>query len=376
MPALRLEGLEKTYPGGAVAVAGVDLEIAEGEMVVLLGPSGCGKSTLLRLVAGVESPTRGRIRIGPQDVTALPPQKRDIAMVFQSYALYPHMSVRDNLGFGLRMRGLDRQAIAARVGEVAAMLGIEMLLDRKPAQLSGGQRQRVALGRAVARRAQVFLLDEPLSNLDVQLRAHTRTELARLHRGLDVPMLYVTHDQEEAMTLGDRVVVMRAGRFLQVGPPMEIYARPATAFVGGFVGSPRMNFFPATLGGAGGGGGGAGPGIPVDGSGAVLRLQAPRGGDAAGQDVLLGVRPEDIELVEPARADLLARADVVEPLGREVLLHLVAAEAGGALRVLAPGGATLAPGAEVGVRLRRDRLHLFDAVTEERLPSLVAGGAA
>jgi multiple sugar transport system ATP-binding protein len=368
MPALRLEGLEKKYPGGSIAVAGVDLEIGEGEMVVLLGPSGCGKSTLLRMVAGVESPTRGRIRIGTQDVTAVPPQKRDIAMVFQSYALYPHMSVRDNLGFGLRMRGLDRAAIATRVAEVAAMLGIEALLERRPAQLSGGQRQRVALGRAVARRAQVFLLDEPLSNLDVQLRAHTRTELARLHRSLDVPMLYVTHDQEEAMTLGDRVAVMRAGRILQVGPPMEIYARPASAFVGGFVGSPRMNFFPATQRAGGG------DGIPVDGSGAVVRLGDPGGAAAGERRVLLGVRPEDIELVAPAQADLLAQADVVEPLGREVLLHLAAAGTGGALRVLAPGGTDVALGTQVGVRFRRDRLHLFDPDTEMRLSA--AGGAS
>jgi multiple sugar transport system ATP-binding protein len=416
MPALRLEGIAKTFATGHAAISGVDLEISEGELVVLLGPSGCGKSTLLRIVAGVEVPTAGRVLIDGDDVTQLPPQKRDVAMVFQNYALYPHMSVRDNLAFGLRMRGTPRDVIGRRVAEVAEILGIANFLDRKPAQLSGGQRQRVALGRAIARQAKVFLLDEPLSNLDAQLRAHTRTELARLHHSLHVPMLYVTHDQEEAMTLGDRVVVMRSGRFLQIGPPMEIYGRPATRFVGEFVGSPRMNLLPGRLTPLGGGGvqidglggglqlapgmvggGRAAGGAPAAGSGQVQDVgRAGGSGEAAGggqpvivgrdvdnvraldggrarepRAVVVGIRPEDIEVVEPADGDLLARADVVEPLGRESLLHLVTGERAGdpqaELRVLAAAPTPVRPGARIGLRLRRERIHLFDPSTEERL---------
>ena len=255
MPALRLVDVEKIFPGGYAALRGVNLEVGEDEMMVLLGPSGCGKSTLLRILAGVEAPTRGRVFIAGQDVTDLPPQKRDVAMVFQNYALYPHMTVHDNLAFGLRMRRIgSRTAIALRVEEVAGSLGLEELLDRKPAQLSGGQRQRVALGRAIARNPKLFLLDEPLSNLDVQLRVSTRQELARLHRDLRIPTLYVTHDQEEAMTLGDRVAVMDSGRILQIDTPLNTYAQPATRFVAGFVGSPRMNFFTADVRRADGGG--------------------------------------------------------------------------------------------------------------------------
>ena len=388
MHALQLRGIEKTYPGGHVAVAGVDLEVAQGEMVILLGPSGCGKSTLLRIVAGIESPTAGDVFVNGVEVTEQPPQKRDIAMVFQNYALYPHMSVRQNLAFGLKMRGLARPAASQRVAEVAESLGITALLDRRPSQLSGGQRQRVALGRAIARKAKVFLLDEPLSNLDVQLRVHTRTELARLHRSLDVPMLYVTHDQEEAMTLGDRVAVMCAGRLLQVGPPMEIYARPASQFVGGFVGSPRMNFFPGKLVPQSPGG------ARVEALGAVVQIEpkartrpgagatsASSGVDREPRPVVVGIRPEHLEIVSPADADLLAVADVVEPLGREILVHLVTdgprgsaraprGDAGVELRALAGAGAAVQPGARVGLRLRRDSLHLFDPSTEVRLPDL------
>ena len=384
MPVLRLEGIEKTFPGDHAAVAGVDLEVSEGEMVVLLGPSGCGKSTLLRIVAGVEAPTHGRVLIGGQDVTGLPPQRRDVAMVFQNYALYPHMTVRENLAFGLKMRKLGRDTIAARVAEVAESLEIASLLDRRPFQLSGGQRQRVALGRAIARRAKVFLLDEPLSNLDVQLRVTTRMELARLHRSLEVPMLYVTHDQEEAMTLGDRVAVMRAGRVLQIGAPMEIYARPATRFVGGFIGSPRMNFLPARLRRD------AVDGARIDAFGAAIDLQTSRGPATAParrsggtdketeagwgtgwRDVVVGIRPEDIAIVNPAEADVLALVDVVEPLGREILLHVVPSnrqgEPGTELRVLTGAGGAVEAGATLGLRLRRDRIHLFDPTTEERL---------
>jgi ABC-type sugar transport system ATPase subunit len=280
-----------------------------------------------------------------EEITALPPQKRDVAMVFQNYALYPHMTVRENLGFGLKMRGAEAGEIKVRVAEVAESLGLGPLLERKPSQLSGGQRQRVALGRAIARKAKVFLLDEPLSNLDAQLRVTTRAELARIHRGLPAPMLYVTHDQEEAMTLGDRVVVMNGGRILQVAPPMEVYERPATRFVASFVGSPRMNFLPAGLAG---------------------RMAA------AGQpDAIVGVRPEDLEITAAGGGDLAARVDLVEPLGRESLVHLVL-EADGAdgpqpVLALAAAGYAAEPGAMVGLRVREGKAHFFDARTEARI---------
>jgi len=364
MPSLRLSGIEKTFPGGAIAVAGVDLEVQAGELVVLLGPSGCGKSTLLRMVAGIETPTAGRIFIDDRDITELPPQSRDVAMVFQNYALYPHMTVRDNLGFGLKMRGTPRDAAARRVSEVATSLGLETLLDRKPSQLSGGQRQRVALGRALAREAKVFLLDEPLSNLDVQLRVTTRAEIARLHRVLHVPMIYVTHDQEEAMTLGDRIVVLRAGKCLQMGSPAEIYGKPATQFVAGFVGSPRMSFLPAR---------------PESRAGATLLHLAggivdcgARGFPApGGKDVVVGVRPEDVRLEPAGAGQLQAHVDLVESFGRESLLHLMVPGKDGApgyeLRALVSGAPQVAAGAQVGVHLHPDRLHLFDAATEARL---------
>jgi multiple sugar transport system ATP-binding protein len=375
MATLRLQGIEKTFQGGHEAVAGVDLEVAEHEMVVLLGPSGCGKSTLLRIVAGVESPTQGRVFIADEDVTDLPPQKRDVAMVFQSYALYPHMSVRDNLGFGLRMRGGSRDEISERVAEVVEILEITALLDRRPSQLSGGQRQRVALGRAIARRAKVFLLDEPLSNLDVQLRLNTRTELSRLHHRLNAPMLYVTHDQEEAITLGDRVVVMRDGRVLQVGTPLEIYARPATRFVGGFVGSPRMNFLRGVLETSGG------RPTRVEAQSVDLTLDLrPESTQAAVSDrdqgtgkreVIIGFRPEDIRLVEPGNGDLDARVDVIEPLGREDLLHLVAKgeqdQQPDGLRVLADPASGVTVGSLVGLSLKREKVHLFDPESEARV---------
>ena len=367
MSALRLSGIEKIFTGGHVAVAGVDLEVEKGEMVVLLGPSGCGKSTLLRIVAGIETPTRGHVLIDGQDVTEQPPQQRDIAMVFQSYALYPHMKVRDNLAFGLRMRGYDSAEITRRVAEVAESLGLRELLDRKPSQLSGGQRQRVALGRAIARKAKVFLLDEPLSNLDVQLRVITRMELARLHRKLAVPMLYVTHDQEEAMTLGDRVVVMRDGRILQIGTPMEVYDRPAAIFVGGFVGSPRMNFAHGSLL------------LREDGARlsvftADIRIARAMSGPLTevARSVRVGIRPEDVEVVPAPDADFTACVDVVEPLGKDVLLHLLredpAEPAPVEIRVLAAPGVNPRPDTTVGVRLKRDKIHLFDPATEQRLP--------
>jgi ABC-type sugar transport system ATPase subunit len=338
MAAIRLTGVEKTYPGGHAAVRGVDLEIGDGELCVLVGPSGCGKSTLLRIVAGLEAPTGGRVFLGGVDVTERPPQARDLAMVFQSYALYPHKTVRENLGFGLRMRKTDRREIARRVEEVAVRLGIEALLERRPAQLSGGQRQRVAVGRAIVRRPCAFLFDEPLSNLDARMRAQARAELARLHQELGATMLYVTHDQEEAMTLGTRIAVMKEGRFEQVAPPLEVYDRPATVFVAGLVGSPAMNLWSA-----------------ADPVGAELA------GLAAPAEVIAGIRPQDVLLEPVATAPERGRVQVVEALGGTVLVH-VALPGGPTLRVLAPPRPAPRVGDAAGVRLALERLHFFDAV--------------
>jgi multiple sugar transport system ATP-binding protein len=354
MASVQLLGVTKTYPNGHVAAKGLDLEIRDGEFMVLVGPSGCGKSTALRMIAGLETPTAGRILIGDREVTALPPQERDIAMVFQSYALYPHMSVRQNLGFGLRMRGVNGQTISERVNEAARALGLEAVLDRKPAQLSGGQRQRVALGRAIVREPKVFLFDEPLSNLDAKLRVETRAELARLHRRLRATVVYVTHDQEEAMTLGSRVAVMRDGFLQQVAPPMELYRHPANRFVGEFVGSPAMNFLAAEL--------------QPDGSVIVsgARLPAPAGtkGTASGR-VTVGIRPHDISVVARGAGDFDAWVDVVEPRGSELLvyLRLGADRAGEELRVVTPPELPIETEQMVGVVFDRERLHWFEGET-------------
>src|SRR5438874_13514737 len=249
MAGVKLEGVRKIYTEGAqqVAVERVDLDVKDGEFVVLVGPSGCGKSTTLRMIAGLESISAGTVKIGDRVVNDVPPKARDIAMVFQNYALYPHMTVRENLGFGLSIRKQPPAVIDERVRTVAVSLGIDGLLDRKPAQLSGGQRQRVALGRAIVREPLAFLFDEPLSNLDAQLRVETRVELARLHRKLGATMVYVTHDQSEALTLGDRIAVLKEGVLQQIATPMELYQRPANKFVGGFIGSPSMNFIEGVI---------------------------------------------------------------------------------------------------------------------------------
>jgi ABC-type sugar transport system ATPase subunit len=245
MASITLDRIGKTYPGGVSAVRDVSLSIGDGELMVLVGPSGCGKSTVLRLIAGLDMPTTGRVLFDDEDVTGVPPQQRDLAMVFQSYALYPHLSVRDNLSFGLRVRGVAAAEVSRRVRAAAERLGIEPLLDRRPAALSGGQRQRVALGRAIVREPRAFLLDEPLSNLDPGLRADTRAELSLLLGRLRATMVYVTHDQEEAMTLGARIAVMRDGAIAQVGAPLDVFQQPCDAFVAAFLGSPAMNLIPA-----------------------------------------------------------------------------------------------------------------------------------
>ena len=362
MAAIRLDGLRKTYPGGHEAVRGVDLAIADGELLALVGPSGCGKSTLLRLVAGLESPTAGTIVIGDRDVTALAPPERDLAMVFQSYALYPHMSVRENLAFPLRMRRVAAAGLTTRVEAVARVLGLESLLEQRPRQLSGGQRQRVALGRAMVREPSAFLLDEPLSNLDPALRARTRAELARIHRRLGATMLYVTHDQEEAMTLGDRIAVMHEGRLQQVSAPLEAYQQPANAFVAGFIGSPAMNLMPVTLTND--------RGAAVL-RGAALRLPAPpTPGLPDTGPLLLGVRPQDITLANPsASPDLTGRVEVIEPLGPTVLIHVsLPGESGAApLRVLLHAEHAVREGDLLDLHVRRDRLHLFAGDTGTRV---------
>jgi ABC-type sugar transport system ATPase subunit len=335
---IELHKLRKEFTGGQVALASLDLTIADGERLALVGPSGSGKSTVLRLIAGLEDPTSGRIVVGGRDVTDLPPERRDLTMVFQSYALYPHMTVRANLGFGLRMRGAGRDEIRSQVETAADALGISELLDRLPSQLSGGQRQRVALGRAIVRQPQAFLFDEPLSNLDPRLRGDVRAELVRLHERLRATMIYVTHDQEEAMTLGQRIAVLRAGTLEQLGSPEEIYARPANTFVATFIGSPAMNLIPAA---------------------ALPRETLPRTRPAGGE-FTVGIRPHDLEMTTTDAGPLRGRVDVVEPLGHARIVHVAAGD-GLRLTAVVASDAPVAPGDAVGLRPRGDRLHLFNA---------------
>jgi multiple sugar transport system ATP-binding protein len=355
--AVRLAGLTKVFPGGAAAVQDVTLDIADGELLVLVGPSGCGKSTVLRLIAGLETPTGGSIRIGDADVTSVAPQNRDLAMVFQSYALYPHLTVRDNLAFGLRLRRTPASEVTARVEAAARSLGLESLLDRKPSALSGGQRQRVALGRAIVREPRVFLFDEPLSNLDPGLRADTRAELALLHRRLRATMVYVTHDQEEAMTLGGRIAVMRNGGIEQVGTPLAVFSRPRNTFVAGFIGSPRMNLFPGRLSAVRDGAlARCGP----------LTVATPMRVERD-LEVIAGVRPHDFDPADAARADLVGRVTVVEPLGALTLVYIRPEGADELVRILVPADAPVTVDDQFAVRVRQGRLHFFDARTGERI---------
>ncbi|MFW6050257.1 MAG: ABC transporter ATP-binding protein [Myxococcota bacterium] len=347
MATVELDGVTKRFADGTEAVRALDLTVRDGERMVLVGPSGCGKSTTLRLVAGLERVTSGRVRIGGRDVTAQPARDRDVAMVFQSYALYPHKTVRENLAFPLRVRGVRRPAIEARVAEVAELLGLGELIDRRPAQLSGGQRQRVALGRAIVRQPQAFLLDEPLSNLDPALRLRMRAELIRLHRRLGTTLLHVTHDQEEALTLGDRLAVMHRGRIEQLDDPVEVYRRPATVFVAGFVGAPPMNLVPARWE----------DGHVRAGALAVPWNEARRAPDP-GQALTLGVRPQDLSLVAPDEGVLEGRVELVEPLGHGALVHVQSTPP---LRVRVPAEDLPRPGDRVGLRPSWEAVHLFDA---------------
>ncbi|MDT7950563.1 MAG: sn-glycerol-3-phosphate ABC transporter ATP-binding protein UgpC [Acetobacteraceae bacterium] len=351
MATLRLDGLRKRF-GDADILRGIDLTLADGEMLVIVGASGCGKSTLLRLVAGLETATGGRILIDDRDVTTLDPSQRDIAMVFQNYALYPHMTVFDNMAYGLRIRGTAKARIAELVQEAAGLLGIEALLKRRPRQLSGGQRQRVAMGRAIVRQPKLFLFDEPLSNLDAKLRVQMRAEIRRLQRRLGVTSLYVTHDQVEAMTLGDRLLVLHGGRPVQLATPMEIWARPADTYVAGFIGAPAMNFLPAEI---------------ID-RGRALRLTSGATYAApailAGTTATLGIRPEHVSL---AADGIRLSVELVEPLGSETLIH-GRMEDGSPLLAKVSGAAPV--GDSVSVALDPAELHVFDRETGRRLEHL------
>ncbi|HUG41629.1 MAG TPA: sn-glycerol-3-phosphate ABC transporter ATP-binding protein UgpC [Longimicrobiales bacterium] len=374
MASVELEGVRKVYggPEGHVAVAGATFTVEDGELVVLVGPSGCGKSTLLRMIAGLESTSAGEIRIDGRVVNDVAPQDRDIAMVFQSYALYPHMSVRENLAFGLRLRKTPKADVSAQVDRAAEILGIGPILDRKPKQLSGGQRQRVAVGRAIVRDPRVFLFDEPLSNLDARLRVQMRAELSALHRRLGATMVYVTHDQVEAMTLGDRIVVLNDGVIQQIDTPLALYDRPANRFVAGFLGSPAMNFVEGAIVRDGG------ARFRADRDAFEFPLPAWWAGQLGGRAerrLTLGVRPEHV-WVSAARpedapaAEVPVVVDALEPLGNEVFIH--ATSAGHRITARVPPQ-EIPPAGEAGtLALDLRKLHFFDG---ETLEAMGAGGA-
>ena len=352
MAKVELREVRKSY-GSNEVIHGVSIHVADGEFIVIVGPSGCGKSTLLRMVAGLEAITAGEIVIGERVVNLLEPKDRDIAMVFQNYALYPHMSVFDNMAYGLKIRGLGRQDIKARVDRAAAILELEGLLERKPRQLSGGQRQRVAMGRAIVREPAVFLFDEPLSNLDAKLRVQMRFEIQKLHRRLRTTSLYVTHDQVEAMTLAHRMIVMNAGRAEQVGTPMEVYENPATVFVAGFIGSPAMNFLPGITE--------AGGRIALDGGGSL----AGAASFAPGGKLTIGIRPEHLSPCAPSAANLVGGVEMVEALGADTLVHV--AVGGRSVIAKLPHGTPAVVGEPIALAAAPGRVYLFNAETGQRI---------
>lgn len=347
MARVALDNVDKFY-GAVQALSAVSLDIEDGEFVVFVGPSGCGKSTLLRAIAGLESISAGTITIGGEDVTAVAPSDRGVAMVFQSYALYPHMTVSANMEFGMKINGVSPAERQARVAEAARILQLDDLMDRKPGQLSGGQRQRVAIGRAIVKEPRVFLFDEPLSNLDAKLRVQMRVELEALHEQLGATMIYVTHDQVEAMTMADKIVVLNGGRVEQVGPPLELYHHPATEFVADFIGAPSMNFLDVDLVAETEGLAAAygARRIPIDGA-------ASQPGPAR-----LGIRPEHLHLAAPGQGILDAEVQVTEALGGETYLYCRTAE-GDRLVIKAEGDSPLAAGQTIGLQLDSRRLHLF-----------------
>ena len=364
MAEVRLDAVRKVYDNGHVAVAGATFDIADGEFLVMVGPSGCGKSTLLRMIAGLETISAGTLSIGGRVVNEVAPKDRDIAMVFQSYALYPHMSVFDNLAFGLKLRDTPRAEIDRRVRQAADILQLTNYLDRLPKAMSGGQRQRVALGRALVRNPSVFLLDEPLSNLDARLRLGMRVELARLHRKLGTTMIYVTHDQIEAMTLGQRIVVLKDGEIQQIDTPMALYAKPANLFVAGFLGSPAMNLLRGRVVDE--------AGLALDTGATRLPLDATdalRGiaRAALGRELIVGLRPEDLA---PPRADaskaiLSAQLELIEPVGNEIFLNLRCGDEALVARV--PPQELPAAGGMIDLAYDPSRLHLFDPASGKRL---------
>jgi ABC-type sugar transport system ATPase subunit len=381
MAELRLHRVVKRF-GQAEVIHGIDLEIEHGQFVVFVGPSGCGKSTLLRMVAGLEEVTDGEIFIDGELVNEVDAAKRGLAMVFQSYALYPHMTVRKNLSFGLETMRAPKAVIAERVGEAARILQIEPLLDRRPAQLSGGQRQRVAIGRAIVREPKIFLFDEPLSNLDAELRVQMRVEIAKLHQRIDATMIYVTHDQVEAMTMADTIVVLRTGRVEQVGTPLELYNEPANLFVAGFIGSPKMNFLEARLVGR------RDNGVEVRlNDGTPLLLPRDPGGAGDGDSLTLGIRPEHLVISEASgdngsHPSARVAVNLTEPLGGESFVY-GSLSSGEPVTIKQPGQVFITPGAEIAVAIDPGLCHLFDrdgralaATSRHRRPSLMVGEAS
>jgi multiple sugar transport system ATP-binding protein len=376
MATITLTGLTKVYPDGHEAVQGVDLDIGDGEFMVLVGPSGCGKTTVLRMVAGLEDITAGTLKIGEDTVNDVGPKDRNIAMVFQNYALYPHMSVAGNIGFGLKLRSVPRDEIRRRVEEAAEILGLTDLLERKPGQLSGGQRQRVAMGRAIVREPAAFLMDEPLSNLDAKLRVQMRSEVSHIQRRLDTATLYVTHDQVEAMTMGDRLAIMRDGRIQQCGAPQTVYDRPVNLFVASFIGSPAMNLYEATLGEGASAVAIGSQEIPLPES---VRDGHPRLREYAGRKIIVGLRPEHLHpAVDHDKPSVAADVDLVEALGYELLVHFsidakkVTAEGAQEEEQMAARGAGVArfdpdtairPSERVRLAIDVGRMYFFDGDT-------------
>jgi multiple sugar transport system ATP-binding protein len=362
MSGVVFKNVAKRY-GDVSVIEGLNLDIKDHEFMVLVGPSGCGKSTALRMIAGLEEITGGSLSIGDRVVNQLPPKERDVAMVFQNYALYPHMSIRENLEFGLKIRKTPRPEMDRLVNEAAEILGITHLLDRKPKQLSGGQRQRVALGRAIVRKPAVFLFDEPLSNLDAKLRVQMRSEIKKLQQRLGVTSVYVTHDQIEAMTMGHRIAVMKEGKLQQLGTPLEVYERPANVFVAQFIGSPPMSFTSATL---------SANGEVLEGDGFKLpvpqRLRPVTAGKG-GKKLKVGIRPDNViasgASVRGESAPIEVSVDLVEPLGNEVIVHSRLADNSLVFRL--PPQHTPESGSKVQVQVELESLHLFDAETEQRL---------
>ena len=359
MATVTFDNATRVYPGGTrPAVDKLNLEIGDGEFLVLVGPSGCGKSTSLRMLAGLEEVNDGAIRIGDRDVTDVPPKDRDIAMVFQNYALYPHMTVADNMGFALKIAGVNKEERRKKIEEAADLLDLRPYLDRKPKALSGGQRQRVAMGRAIVREPQVFLMDEPLSNLDAKLRVQTRTQIASLQRRLGVTTVYVTHDQTEALTMGDRIAVLKDGVLQQVGTPRDLYERPQNDFVAGFIGSPAMNLFPADL---------VDGGVQVGTK--VVPIESEVADRAHGSQVTVGIRPEDFTVVPASEGGIEVKVDLVEELGADGYLYGSAEIEGNTQEfvVRVDGRSHPMAGDVVTLAPTPDHIHVFDAETGERL---------